>query len=63
MEITKRQFAFTTKNEIPLYFVSASDGTNVVKVNFCKLDNKYMYNYLSAFYSMLLKETAQCKEF
>ncbi|ODN04154.1 Rab-like protein 2A [Orchesella cincta] len=32
MDITKRQFAFATKNEIPFYFVSASDGTNVVKL-------------------------------
>lgn len=36
MDITKRQFAFATKNEIPFYFVSASDGTNVVKVCVCK---------------------------
>ena len=27
-----KSFAFTTKNGIPLYYVSASDGTNVVKL-------------------------------
>ena len=32
MEVTKKSFAFCTKNDIPLYYVSASDGTNVVKV-------------------------------
>ncbi len=30
--MTKKTFAFTTKNNIPLYYVSASDGTNVVKM-------------------------------
>lgn len=32
MEVTKKSFAFCTKNGIPLYYVSASDGTNVVKL-------------------------------
>ena len=32
MEVTKKSFAFCTKNSIPLHYVSASDGTNVVKV-------------------------------
>ena len=31
-EITTKSFAFCTKNAIPLYYVSASDGTNVVKM-------------------------------
>ena len=31
-EITTKSFAFCTKNGIPLYYVSASDGTNVVKM-------------------------------
>jgi Rab-like protein 2 len=31
MEVTKKNFAFCTKNSIPLYYVSASNGTNVVK--------------------------------
>ncbi len=33
MEVTKKSFAFFTKNELPLHYVSASDGTNVVTVN------------------------------
>ncbi|XP_040571127.1 rab-like protein 2A [Lepeophtheirus salmonis] len=32
MEITKKSFTFATRNDIPLYYVSASDGTNVVKL-------------------------------
>ena len=31
-EVTSKSFAFCTKNQIPLYYVSASDGTNVVKM-------------------------------
>ena len=31
-EITSKSFAFCTKNDIPLHYVSASDGTNVVKL-------------------------------
>ena len=30
--MTSKSFAFCTKNNIPLYYVSASDGTNVVKM-------------------------------
>ncbi len=32
MDVTKKNFAFCTKNSIPLYYVSACNGTNVVKV-------------------------------
>jgi hypothetical protein len=32
MEVTQKTFAFPQKHNIPLYYVSASDGTNVVKV-------------------------------
>jgi len=30
--VTKKSFAFASKRNLPFYFVSASDGTNVVKV-------------------------------
>ena len=30
-DVTTKSFGFCTKNSIPLYYVSASDGTNVVK--------------------------------
>ena len=39
MEVTKKTFAFIDKHELPLYYVSASDGTNVVKV--IKLNESY----------------------
>lgn len=32
MSVTKKTFKFATKYRMPLYFVSASDGTNVVRV-------------------------------
>lgn len=32
MDVTQQRFAFPEKNGIPLYYVSASNGTNVVKV-------------------------------
>ncbi|VDD74421.1 unnamed protein product [Mesocestoides corti] len=32
MEVTKKAFNFAKKNSIPFYFVSASTGTNVVRV-------------------------------
>jgi hypothetical protein len=34
MDVTQKAFAFPQKHNIPLYYVSASDGTNVVKVLF-----------------------------
>jgi len=32
-DATKKTFLFATKNELPLHYVSASDGTNVVQVS------------------------------
>ncbi|KAF4651463.1 Rab-like protein 2A [Perkinsus chesapeaki] len=32
MTVTERNFAFASRNKLPFYFVSASNGTNVVKV-------------------------------
>ena len=31
-EMTKKKFQFAVKNDLPLFFTSAADGTNVVKV-------------------------------
>ena len=31
-EMTKKKYQFSIKNNLPLYFTSAADGTNVVKV-------------------------------
>ena len=32
MDVTSKNFGFATKNNLPLYYVSASNGTNVVKL-------------------------------
>ena len=32
LSVTKKQFNFAKKYSLPFYFVSASDGTNVVKI-------------------------------
>ena len=32
MEATQQSFAFGKRNKLPQYFVSAAEGTNVVKV-------------------------------
>ena len=32
MEVTTRSFGFSNKNNLPLHYVSASDGTNVVRM-------------------------------
>ena len=33
LSVTKKQFTFPKKHNMPFYYVSASDGTNVVKVS------------------------------
>ena len=32
MQVTRKEFKFATKHELPFFFVSAADGTNIVKV-------------------------------
>lgn len=32
MEVTKKSFSFPKKHDMPLYYVSAADGTNVVRL-------------------------------
>ena len=41
--MTSKSFAFCTKNNIPLYYVSASDGTNVVKMFSEAIENAVEY--------------------
>ena len=43
---TQKKFRFAEKNNCPFYFVSAADGTNVVKVfsEIIKLGNHYKNN-------------------
>ena len=42
--ITKKNFNFPKKHSMPFYFVSASDGTNVVKVILIIYYNLLIYN-------------------
>ena len=42
--VTKKSFNFAKKHNMPFYFVSASDGTNVVKVK-CE-DKSFLFRYL-----------------
>ena len=35
-QVTTKSFAFAGKNDLPLYYVSAADGTNVVKMFRCQ---------------------------
>ena len=32
-KVTRKEFKFAQKHNLPFYFVSAADGTNVVKVD------------------------------
>ena len=48
-KVTEKSFNFARKNHLPFYFVSASDGTNVVKVsiNWSKYSNDaHVFRYL-----------------
>ena len=45
MEVTTKSFAFCTKNNIPLYYVSAADGTNVVKVRVEQISDNLKAEY------------------
>lgn len=54
--ITKKAFTFPKKHGMPFYFVSASDGTNVVKVCKCGIIKKFVFigggvrNYWTSFH-------------
>ena len=41
--VTKKKFAFATKRNLPLQFVSAADGTNVVKIFNDAIQMAYQY--------------------
>lgn len=61
LEATQKTFAFSSKNNLPFYYVSASDGTNVVKVRskvtdlknqFVHLQNTFELNISNSFLMM-----------
>ena len=47
--VTGKTFAFASQRDLPFYFVSASDGTNVVRV--CSLDYQHHYIISSVKYA------------
>ena len=58
MEVTKKAFSFPKKHDMPLYFVSAADGTNVVRL-FCdsiRLANAYRSGDTADFIDQILRE-------
>lgn len=32
LQVTRKEFKFASKHNLPFFFVSAADGTNIVKV-------------------------------
>ena len=58
MEVTKKSFSFPKKNDMPLYFVSAADGTNVVRLfrDAIRLANAYRSGDTADFVDQILRE-------
>jgi hypothetical protein len=58
MEVTKKSFSFPKKHDMPLYFVSAADGTNVVRLfrDSIRLANAYRSGDTADFIDQILRE-------
>ncbi|CAF0815627.1 unnamed protein product [Rotaria sp. Silwood1] len=58
MEITKKSFSFPKKHDMPLYYVSAADGTNVVRLfrDAIRLANAYRSGDTADFIDQILRE-------
>lgn len=58
MEVTKKSFSFPKKHDMPLYFVSAADGTNVVRLfrDAIRLANAYRSGDTADFIDQILRE-------
>lgn len=58
MEVTKKSFSFPKKNDMPLYFVSAANGTNVVRLfrDSIRLANAYQMGDTQDFIDQVLRE-------
>ena len=52
--ITQKSFNFPKKHGLPFYFVSASDGTNVVKVSKCEIWLSLWFTLLHCFKMQVL---------
>ena len=42
-KVTKKNFKFAAKHNLPFFFVSAADGTNVVKIFESAIEEAYTY--------------------
>jgi Rab-like protein 2 len=62
MDITKKSFSFPKKHDMPLYFVSAADGTNVVRLfrDSIRLANAYRMGDTQDFIEQVLRELEVC---
>ena len=58
MEVTKKSFSFPKKHDMPLYCVSAADGTNVVRLfrDAIRLANAYRSGDTPDFVDQILRE-------
>ncbi|CAF0742495.1 unnamed protein product [Adineta steineri] len=58
MEVTKKSFSFPKKHDMPLYFVSAADGTNVVRLfrDAIRLANAYRSGDTGDFIDQIMRE-------
>ncbi|CAF4387752.1 unnamed protein product [Rotaria magnacalcarata] len=57
-EVTKKSFSFPKKHDMPLYYVSAADGTNVVRLfrDAIRLANAYRTSDTQDFIDQVLRE-------
>ena len=64
MEVTKKSFSFPKKHDMPLYFVSAADGTNVVRLfrDSIRLAYGYRTGETQDFVDQILRELEVGKE-
>jgi Rab-like protein 2 len=58
LDVTKKSFSFPKKHDMPLYFVSAADGTNVVRLfrDAIRLANAYRAGDTPDFIDQILRE-------
>lgn len=58
MEVTKKSFSFPKKHDMPLYYVSAADGTNVVRLfrDAIRLAHAYQTGDTQDFIDQILRE-------
>ena len=61
-EVTNKKFAFAEKNNLPFFFVSASDGTNVVRVSSMLLRTDRSITTILTLWLVLQRAQATCDQ-